>query len=176
MTLRAEPEGGKGLAYGERESVRRVRAALEERGLAPEFVELERTARSAAEAAEALGCRVAQIVKSLVFRGAETGRPVLVLASGPNRVDEGEVSALNREPIEKADAAFVREKSGFAIGGVPPVGHAEPPVVFLDEDLMREEIVWAAAAGHTHVVFGLGPEELLGATGARVARVTRASG
>lgn len=163
------------MAYGERESVRRVRAALEERGLAPEFVELERTARSAAEAAEALGCRVAQIVKSLVFRGAETGRPVLVLASGPNRVDEGEISILTRETIEKADAAFVREKSGFAIGGVPPVGHAELPVGFLDKDLMREEIVWAAA-GHTHVVFGLGPEELLGATGARVARVTRASG
>jgi prolyl-tRNA editing enzyme YbaK/EbsC (Cys-tRNA(Pro) deacylase) len=110
-------------------------------------------------------------VKSLVFRGAETGRPVLVLAGGPNRVDEGEISVLTREPIEKADAAFVREKSGFAIGGVPPVGHAEPPVVFLDEDLMQEEVVWAAA-GHTHVVFGLGPEELLRATGARVVRVS----
>jgi prolyl-tRNA editing enzyme YbaK/EbsC (Cys-tRNA(Pro) deacylase) len=159
------------LAYGDRESVRRVRAALGERGLDPEFVELERTARSAAEAADALGCRVGQIVKSLVFRGAETGGPVLVLASGPNRVDEGKVSALAREPIEKADAAFVRERSGFAIGGVPPVGHAEPPVVFLDEDLMQEEVVWAAA-GHTHVVFGRGPEELLKATGARVARVS----
>jgi prolyl-tRNA editing enzyme YbaK/EbsC (Cys-tRNA(Pro) deacylase) len=170
MALRAGSDGGTGLAYGDRESVRRVRAALEERGLAPRFVELESTARSAAEAAEALGCRVEQIVKSLVFRGAETGRPVLVLAGGPNRVDEGEISVLTREPIEKADAAFVREKSGFAIGGVPPVGHAEPPVVFLDEDLMREEVVWAAA-GHTHVVFGLGPEELLRATGARVARV-----
>lgn len=159
------------MAYGDRESVRRVRAALEDRGLAPEFVELERTARSAAEAAEALGCRVGQIVKSLVFRGEESGRSVLVLAGGSNRVDEAKISAILSEPVGKADAAFVREKSGFAIGGVPPVAHAEPPVVFLDEDLMREEVVWAAA-GHTHVVFGLGPEELLKATGARVAPVS----
>jgi prolyl-tRNA editing enzyme YbaK/EbsC (Cys-tRNA(Pro) deacylase) len=159
------------LAYGDRESVRRVRAALEERGLDPRFVELESTARSAAEAAEALGCRVGQIVKSLVFRGAETGRPVLVLAGGPNRVDEGEISVLTREPIEKADAAFVREKSGFAIGGVPPVGHAAQPVVFLDEDLLKQDEVWAAA-GHTHVVFGLAPQDLHRANGARVIRVT----
>ena len=150
--------------------MRRVRAALEERGLDPEFVELETTARSAAEAAEALGCRVGQIVKSLVFRGEESGRPVLVLASGPNRVDEAKVSAILSEPVVKADAAFVREKSGFAIDGVPPVGHVEPPAVFLDEDLARENVVWAAA-GHTHGVFGVDPADLLKATGARVTRV-----
>ena len=158
------------LGYGERESVRRVRAALEEQGVRPEFVELEATARSAKDAAAALGCRVEQIVKSLVFRGADTGSPVLVLASGPNRVDEGRISAFLDEPIEKADAAFVREKTGFAIGGVPPLGHAEAPVTFIDEELLGEDEVWAAA-GHTHVVFGLGPAELRRITAARAIRV-----
>ena len=158
------------MGYGDRESVRRVRAALEERGVSPEFVELEATARSARDAAAALGCRVEQIVKSLVFRGAETGNPVLVLASGPNRVSEEGISALLGEPIAKADAAFVRDKTGFAIGGVPPLGHAEAPATFLDEDLLGEDEVWAAA-GHTHVVFGLGPAELQRVTAARAIRV-----
>lgn len=163
-------DGGLILAYGDREGVRRVRAAIEERDLSPQFVELDRTARSAAEAAEALGCRVEQIVKSLIFKGANTGSPVLVLASGPNRVDEQKVSDILGEPIKKADAAFVRGKTGFAIGGVPPLGHTEEPITFLDEDLMSQDEVWAAA-GHTHVVFGLGPEDLQGVTGARVIRV-----
>ena len=158
------------MGYGDRESVRRVRAALAERGVSPEFVELATTARSAGDAAAALGCRVEQIVKSLIFRGADTGSPVLVLAGGPNRVSEGRISALLREPIEKADAAFVREKTGFAIGGVPPLGHAETPVTFLDEDLLEEGEVWPAT-GHTHVVFGLDPEELRSITGARAVRV-----
>jgi prolyl-tRNA editing enzyme YbaK/EbsC (Cys-tRNA(Pro) deacylase) len=158
------------LGYADRESVRRVRAAVGERGISPEFVELDRTARSAADAAAALGCRVEQIVKSLIFEGANTGRPVLVLASGPNRVSERKVSDLLGEPLEKADAAFVREKTGFAIGGVPPLGHAETPVTFIDEDLLEQDEVWAAA-GHTHVVFGLDPGDLRNITGARVIRV-----
>ncbi len=158
------------MGYGERESVRRVRAALEGRGVSPRFVELEETARSARDAAAALGCRVEQIVKSLVFRVADTGTPVLVLASGANRVSEERISALLAEQIEKADAAFGREKTGLAIGGVPPLGHAEAPVTFLDEDLLEQEEVWAAA-GHTHVVFGLRPEELSGITAARAIRV-----
>jgi prolyl-tRNA editing enzyme YbaK/EbsC (Cys-tRNA(Pro) deacylase) len=95
---------------------------------------------------------------------------VLVLASGPNRVDEGRISAALGERIGKADAAFVREKSGFAIGGVPPLGHTESPATFLDEDLLKEDEVWAAA-GHTHVVFGLRPEELRRVTAARTIRV-----
>jgi prolyl-tRNA editing enzyme YbaK/EbsC (Cys-tRNA(Pro) deacylase) len=147
--------------------VTRVREVLEERGFEPEVVELQWTARSAAEAADALGVRVAQIVKSLVFRGRETGRPVLVLAGGANRVDVNEISRLLSEPIEMADAAYVREKTGFAIGGVPPVGHAERPEVFVDEDLLLEREVWAAA-GHTHVVFGLELAELVRLTGGQV--------
>ena len=160
------------MAASERASVRRVREALAERGIAPHLVELEETARSAKEAAEALGVRVEQIVKSLVFRGARSGRPVLVLASGPNRTDEGIVSELVGEPIEKADAAFVREKTGFAIGGVPPVGHVERPVAFVDEDLLLYETVWAAA-GHTHVVFGMAPERLPEITSGKVVRIKR---
>src|SRR5918995_6932460 len=104
--------------------VLRVRKAFQERGFEPEVVELERTARSAAEAADALGIRVAQIVKSLVFRGRQTGRPVLVLAGGANRVDPNKISRLLSEPVEMADAAYVREKTGFAIGGGGPRCHA----------------------------------------------------
>jgi prolyl-tRNA editing enzyme YbaK/EbsC (Cys-tRNA(Pro) deacylase) len=150
--------------------VRKVRETLEERGFAARVVQLEQTARSAAEAAEALGVRVEQIVKSLVFRGRETGRPVLVLAGGANRVNEARISDFFSEPVEMADAGYVREKTGFSIGGVPPVGHAERPVTFVDEDLLREEEVWAAA-GHTHVVFGMEPAELLEITGGRVIAV-----
>jgi prolyl-tRNA editing enzyme YbaK/EbsC (Cys-tRNA(Pro) deacylase) len=158
------------LSYASRSSVQRVREALEERGLAPRVVELDLTARSAAEAAQALGCRVEQIVKSLVFRGGRTGKPVLVLASGPNRVDEARISEMVSEPIEKADAAYVREKTGFPIGGVPPVGHTQEPETFVDKDLLDEEEVWASA-GHTHAVFGLSPVDLLHVTSGRVVAV-----
>ena len=168
---RAEASAGRsGLSYASRSSVQRVRGALEERGLAPKVVELDQTARSAAEAAQALGCRVEQIVKSLVFRGGRTGRPVLVLASGPNRVDEARISEIVSEPVEKADAAYVRENTGFPIGAVPPVGHAEDSETFVDEDLLDEEEVWASA-GHTHAVFGLRPVDLLQATRGRVIAV-----
>jgi prolyl-tRNA editing enzyme YbaK/EbsC (Cys-tRNA(Pro) deacylase) len=158
------------LSYGSRSNVQRVREALEERGLTPRVVVLEQTARSAAEAAQALGCRVEQIVKSLVFQGGRTGRFVLVLASGVNRVDERKISVLLSESVRRADAAYVREKTGFSIGGVPPVGHAEDPATFVDEDLMGESVVWAAA-GHTHAVFGLTPAELLKITNGRVVAV-----
>ena len=158
------------MSYGSRSNVQRVKEALEERGLAPRVVELDQTARSAAEAAQALGCRVEQIVKSLVFRGGRTGKFVLVLTSGTNRVDEARISDLVSEPVEKADAAYVREKTGFAIGGVPPVGHAEEPETFVDEDLLDEEEVWASA-GHTHAVVGLSPEDLLHVTSGRVVTV-----
>lgn len=158
------------MAYAARATVRRVQAALAEKGIEARLVELDQTARSAREAAEALGVRVEQIVKSLVFRGGESGRPVLVVASGPNRVDEARISELLSEPVEKADAGFVRERTGFPIGGVPPVGHTEEPAAFVDEDLLRESEVWAAA-GHTHVVFPLDPEDLVRITGGKVVAV-----
>jgi prolyl-tRNA editing enzyme YbaK/EbsC (Cys-tRNA(Pro) deacylase) len=158
------------MGLGSHSGVLSVRKALQEQGYEPEVVELERTARSAAEAADALGVRVEQIVKSLVFRGTRTGRPVLVLAGGANRVDERRISDLFSEPVGMADATYVREKTGFSIGGVPPVGHAERPTTFVDEDLLREEEVWAAA-GHTHAVFGLEPAELVRISGGRVAGI-----
>ena len=158
------------MAGAEKAGVRKVREALARRGLSPELVELGKTARSAGEAADALGVRVEQIVKSLVFRGTRTDRPVLVLAGGANRVNENRISRLLSEPVEMADAAYVREKTGFAIGGVPPVAHAERPEAFVDEDLLLESEVWAATE-HTHVVFGLEPAELVRLTGARVVAV-----
>ncbi|HXV35246.1 MAG TPA: YbaK/EbsC family protein [Gaiellaceae bacterium] len=149
---------------------RQVQEALAARGFANEVVELPDTTRSAAEAAAAVGCRVEQIVKSLVFRGAESGRPLLVIAGGANRVDEAKVAELVGEPIERPDAGFVRARTGFSIGGVPPLGHAEPLEVLIDEDLLREDEVWAAA-GTPFAVFALDPADLEAMTGGRVARV-----
>ncbi len=153
-----------------RATVKRVEDALREAGFTNEIVNLDATARSAKEAADSLGVEVAQIVKSLVFRGAETGNPILVVASGDNRVDEAKVEAHAREPIERADAKFVKEKTGFSIGGVPPLAHAERIATFVDEDLFRHDEVWAAA-GHTHAVFMLSPDELVEMTGGEVVSV-----
>jgi prolyl-tRNA editing enzyme YbaK/EbsC (Cys-tRNA(Pro) deacylase) len=116
------------------------------------------TARSAADAAAAIGCTVAQIAKSLVFR-AHSGKAVLVIASGVNRVDEKKVATALGETIGKADAYFVRERTGYAIGGVAPIGHATAIRIFIDEDLRKHRAIWAAA-GHPHAVFRLTPAEL----------------
>ena len=125
--------------------------------------------RTAADAAAAIGCSVGQIVKSLVFRRA-SGGALLVVASGSNRVDEEKLAALAGEPVVKADAAFVREATGFAIGGVPPAGHPAPVETVVDEDLLAYEQVWAAA-GTPRTVFPLTPDELVSMTGGRVADV-----
>lgn len=154
-------------------SVRRVQAALDALGAGHRVVELAESARTAADAARALGCRVEQIVKSLVFRGRESARAVLVAASGPNRVDELKVAALVGEPVDKADAAFVRARTGFAIGGVAPLAQAEPLTALVDEDLLAWGEIWAAG-GHPNTVFRLSPADLVGMTGGRVA-VIRAS-
>ena len=139
-------------------SVVRVRAALERAGLASEIVELPGAARTAAAAAAYLGCEPAQIANSLVFR-AVSGAAVLVMSSGAGRVDLQRVAARLGEPLGKADAEFVREKTGFAIGGVPPVGHGLEKV-FVDERLGAQRELWAAA-GHPHTVFRLTYAELL---------------
>lgn len=140
-------------------NAQRVQKALADRGLPYEVVELPQSTRSAAEAAQAVGCEVGQIAKSLVFRGKDSGRPVLVIASGKNRVDEDKLASYVSEPVEKADADFVREETGFSIGGVPPIGHAKPLATFIDEDLLRYEEVWAAA-GTPNAVFKLPSHDL----------------
>ena len=149
----------------------RVREALAERGVQGAIVYLERAARTSAEAAAAVGCRVDQIAKSLVFRLATSGVPLLVIASGANRVDEGRVAALVGEPLGKADADFVRAHTGFAIGGVAPVAHPAPLATLIDEHLLKWERIWAAA-GHPHTVFPLTPAELVRITGGRVVAVS----
>ncbi len=136
-----------------------------------EVVEFEASTRTSEDAANAIGCGVAEIAKSLVFRSA-SGKPVLVIASGTNRVDEKKVRALLGEKIERADADFVREMTGFAIGGVPPVGHASPPVVVIDRDLEQFAEVWAAA-GTPNSVFKVTPAELVRLTGGQVADVAK---
>jgi prolyl-tRNA editing enzyme YbaK/EbsC (Cys-tRNA(Pro) deacylase) len=143
---------------------RRVREAL---GGDFEVVEFPATTRTAADAAKAIGCSVAQIAKSIVFRAARSGEPVLVIASGANRVNEARVAALIGEPIEKADADFVRAATGFAIGGVPPVGHAQPIRTLIDEDLMKLGEVWAAA-GTPNSVFRLEARRLVAMTSGTV--------
>jgi len=150
-------------------SALRVQAAL---GEGFRVLEFSASTRTAAEAAEAVGCTVGQIAKSILFR-AESGRPVLVVACGTNRVDEKKVAALLGEKIGRADAEFVREATGYAIGGVPPVAHATPPAVLLDRDLEQFDEIWAAA-GTPNAVFRLTPADLARLTGASFADVAKA--
>lgn len=150
-------------------SAQRVADALSQAGISSTIVEYAVPARTSAQAAEVLGCAVAQIAKSLVFRAA-SGRAVLVIASGANRVDEARVAALIGEPIGKADAAFVREATGFAIGGIPPLAHAKPLTALVDRDLLGHAVVYAAG-GTPHAMFPLSPAELLRVSGGTVADV-----
>jgi prolyl-tRNA editing enzyme YbaK/EbsC (Cys-tRNA(Pro) deacylase) len=145
----------------------RVQAAL---GPGFEALEFDASTRTAADAAAAVGCTVAQIANSRVFRATRSDRAVVVVASGANRVDERKVAALLGEPIGRADADFVREKTGFAIGGVPPIAHRAPAPTFLDEDLRAFDVIWAAA-GAPNAVFRLTPDDLQRLTGAEFADV-----
>jgi len=140
------------------------------RGYSFDVLELDQSTRTAAEAAAAIGCEVAQIAKSILFRGKKSGKPVLVIASGANRVDEKAVAEMLGEKLGKADAAFVRKETGFVIGGVPPVGHDKPIETFIDEDILNYNAIWAAA-GTPFAVFRLDPRSLAALTGGRVARV-----
>jgi prolyl-tRNA editing enzyme YbaK/EbsC (Cys-tRNA(Pro) deacylase) len=146
----------------------RVQAAL-----GPSFtvVEFDESTHTAQEAADAIGCSVAQIAKSILFRSA-SGRPVLVIASGINRVDEKKIRALLGEKIERASPEFVRETTGFEVGGVPPVAHASPCVVFLDQDLKEFPAVWAAG-GTPNAVFEIRFDDLAARSGATVADVRK---
>jgi prolyl-tRNA editing enzyme YbaK/EbsC (Cys-tRNA(Pro) deacylase) len=148
-------------------SAQRVQDALDQLGLTLEVVELPDSTRTAVDAAQAIGCTVAQIAKSLIFRGKQSDRPVLVIASGSNRVNEKAIRREWGESIGKADADFVRTRTGFVIGGVPPVGHLENLDTFIDEDLMKLNEIWAAA-GTPNAVFRLLPDDLLRATAGKV--------
>lgn len=148
-------------------SAQKVQDDLRARGFSNTVLELEVPVKTAAAAAEGVGCEVAQIVKSLVFRGATSGRAVLVVASGVNRVDTTKLESLVGESVTMGDPRFVREVTGFAIGGIPPVGHAQPLEVFVDQHLTTLPSLWAAA-GHPNSLFRLTPEELVRMTNGRV--------
>ncbi len=152
-------------------SAQRVQEALEARGVALRVMELPGSTRTAQEAADAAGCEIGQIVKSLVFKGGKSGEAVLVLTSGSNRVNEARVSEELGESLGLASADFVRETTGFAIGGVPPVGHPSSISTFIDEDLMRYEFIWAAA-GTPRAIFKLTPDELVRITAGKIITVT----
>jgi prolyl-tRNA editing enzyme YbaK/EbsC (Cys-tRNA(Pro) deacylase) len=148
-------------------SARRVQDVLSALGFSLQVVELPASTRTAIEAAQAVGCDVGQIVKSLVFKGEHSNRPILILVSGANRVDTVKVALSTGEPLGKADADFVRRHTGFAIGGVPPVGHVEAIDTYIDQDLLQYDAIWAAA-GTPNAVFRLRPADLPAMTGGKV--------
>ena len=152
-------------------SALRVQAALAAFGLGLTVKEFDSSTRTAADAAAAIGCTVAQIAKSILFRAVSSDRPILVVTSGVNRVNEAKVAGYLGETLGKADAAFVRARTGFVIGGVPPIGHAETIETFIDNDLMRLEEIWAAA-GTPNAVFRLRPADLVRITNGRVVGIT----
>ena len=152
------------------DTAQRVQEALRAAGFANTVIELEVAVKTAAAAAEAVGCTPAQIVKSLVFQGVTSGVPVLVVASGANRVSEAKLQALLGEPVRMGPPKFVREVTGYAIGGIPPVGHVQKLDTIIDAHLLTLEGLWAAA-GHPNSLFALTPDELVRMTGGRVAEV-----
>ena len=142
-----------------RESAARVQDFLTTKGFSFEVKELSSSTRTAQEAAESVGCAVGQIAKSLVFKEKKTNRPILVIASGANRVDLKKIKQATGLKLGRADGNFVKEYVGFAIGGVPPAGHKEPLETLLDPDLRQYETIWAAA-GTPYALFELKPEDL----------------
>ena len=152
-------------------SLKRVRAALEAAGVAPDIREMPSETRTAQQAADAAACDLDQIAKSIMFRGEESGTALLFITAGGNRVDGARASALAGEPLGKADAGLIRAQTGFAIGGVAPVGHLTPPRAFFDKRLKDFSRVWAAAGTPRHV-FAIAPGDLLRLSGATEADFT----
>ncbi|MCB1076042.1 MAG: YbaK/EbsC family protein [Simkania sp.] len=148
-----------------------VQAVLEKKGIKSKVIEMPASTRTAQEAADAIGCEVAQIVKSLVFRVEGTEEPLLILASGVNRVNEKQIKRYLGEKIEKADADFTRRVTGFAIGGIPPIGHLQAIRTLIDQDLLQHEVCWAAA-GTPHAVFSLTSSDLVVLTDGEVIEVS----
>jgi prolyl-tRNA editing enzyme YbaK/EbsC (Cys-tRNA(Pro) deacylase) len=152
------------------DSAQRVQRALAALGFELDVVELPSSTRTAQEAAQAVGVRVGQIAKSLVFQVKRSGEALLVIASGANRVDEMVLGKLVGEEVSIAHPDYVRERTGFAVGGVPPVGHQVPLRTWIDQDLLQYDEIWAAA-GNPHAVFRLDPGELGRMTGGSVAQI-----
>ena len=134
------------------------------------MIEHAESTRTAQEAADRAGCELGQIVKSLIFRGKTSGKPILVLTSGANRVDEKRISEYTGESISRANADFVRTVTGFAIGGVPPIGHAERMETYLDQDFLQYQVIWAAA-GTPNAIFELNTEDLQKMTNGKIVQV-----
>jgi prolyl-tRNA editing enzyme YbaK/EbsC (Cys-tRNA(Pro) deacylase) len=151
-------------------SAQKIQDLLNSIGLNYTVIEHIESTRTAQEAADRAGCELGQIVKSLIFRGKVSGKPILVLTSGSNRVDEKRISEYAGETISRADADFVRTITGYAIGGVPPIGHTEKMETYLDEDLQQYLVVWAAA-GTPNAIFELTPTDQQKITGGKNLRV-----
>ena len=151
-------------------SAQKIQDALRALGYNYTVIEHAESTRTAQEAADRAGCELGQIVKSLIFCGRTSGKPILVLTSGANRVDEKRIAEYAGEPIGRADADFVRMVTGFAIGGVPPIGHAQPMETYLDEDFLQYLTIWAAA-GTPNAIFELTTDDLQKMTGGKVARI-----
>ena len=159
------------LRYGSKQtSVQRVLDELDSLNISTNFIELPQSTRTAKEAAEAVDCHVSQIVKSLVFETENSHKPILVLTSGSNKVNEVVVGTIVGEKINFASVEFVREMTGFTIGGVSPFGLKGKIKTFIDEDLLKQSLIWAAAGSH-HAVFSISPKDLLNATKAKVIKV-----
>jgi prolyl-tRNA editing enzyme YbaK/EbsC (Cys-tRNA(Pro) deacylase) len=151
-------------------SAKKIQEALSVMGVAFDIVELPDSTRTAVDAAKAIGCSVAQIAKSIVFRTAIGKKPLLVIAGGDHRINEKNLAEIIGEAVEKADADFVREKTGFSIGGVPPIGHAVPMPVIMDETLLNFPEIWAAA-GNPHAIFKITGADLKKISNAEVKAV-----
>jgi prolyl-tRNA editing enzyme YbaK/EbsC (Cys-tRNA(Pro) deacylase) len=151
-------------------SAQKVQDVLADLGCDYHVIEFTESTRTAQEAADRVGCQLGQIVKSMIFKGQASNKGILVLTSGANRVDERKISDYAGEIISRADPDFVRRMTGFAIGGVPPVGHAQPMETYIDEDLLKFAIVWAAA-GTPNAVFELLSNDLVKITNGKVVSV-----
>lgn len=156
------------------EAAQRVQDALRSQGFANTVIELEIPVKTAAAAAEAVGCTSAQIVKSLVFQGVTSGKPVLVVASGGTRISESRLAQAIGEPVKMAPPKLVREVTGFAIGGIPPVGHAQKLDTIVEATLLTLDGLWAAA-GHPNSLFRLTADELQRMTAGRILDVAEGS-
>ena len=151
-------------------SAQKVQDLLTSQGFNCKVIEFTESTRTAQEAADRAGCLLGQIIKSLIFKGKTSNKPIFVLTSGANRVDEKRISEYAGESIVRADADFVRAVAGFAIGGVPPLGHIQKMETYLDEDLLQYQTIWGAA-GTPNAIFELTPDDLIKMTNGKVVRV-----